>query len=146
MDLHLGYDLYTDQFYTSSMLAEELLHLGTTLTGTVMYSRKKHACSNQNKQKKRRCSHVSLPRLLCTGWVSNVNSSTMAPSSRAGPPRHQVGLSVTGVGEAQCLWLSLQGVGLSFLQKERSPSKGVPAEEQIPDRADECRDCRGDCA
>ena len=31
-----GYDLYTDRFYTSLQLATELLHIGTTLTGTVM--------------------------------------------------------------------------------------------------------------
>jgi len=35
-----GYDLYTDRFYTSPILAEELEKVGTTLTGTVMSNRK----------------------------------------------------------------------------------------------------------
>ena len=35
-----GYDLYTDRFYTSPQLATELLHIGTTLTGTVMVNKR----------------------------------------------------------------------------------------------------------
>ena len=37
---NLCHDLYTDRFYTSPLLAEELLQLGMTLTGTVMSNRK----------------------------------------------------------------------------------------------------------
>ena len=37
---NLGYDLYTDRFYTSPQLATELLRIGTTLTGTVMVNKK----------------------------------------------------------------------------------------------------------
>ena len=35
-----GYDLYTDRFYTSPLLALELEKVGTTLTGTVVSNRK----------------------------------------------------------------------------------------------------------
>ena len=35
-----GYDLYTDRFYTSPCLADELTALGITLTGTVMSNKK----------------------------------------------------------------------------------------------------------
>ena len=49
----LGYDLYTDRFYTSPMLATELLLMDTTLTGTVMCNRKNMPVAiNTNKQKK----------------------------------------------------------------------------------------------
>ena len=37
---HLGYDLYTDRYYTSPILASELLRMDTTLTGSVMCNRK----------------------------------------------------------------------------------------------------------
>lgn len=36
----LGYDLYTDHFYTSPQLALELSRMDTTLTGTAMTNRK----------------------------------------------------------------------------------------------------------
>ena len=32
----LGHDLYTDRFYTSPLLASELLYIDTTLTGSVI--------------------------------------------------------------------------------------------------------------
>lgn len=35
----MGYDLYTDRFYTSSTLAVELDAINTTLTGTAMANR-----------------------------------------------------------------------------------------------------------
>ena len=47
--------------------------------------------------------------------LAAVTSSTMAPSSRAGPPRPQVVLSVTGVGGGTAPLAVLQGVRLSFL-------------------------------
>ena len=48
-----GYDLYTDRFYTSPVLADELLQIGTTLTGTVMCNRKNMpAAVKVNKQKR----------------------------------------------------------------------------------------------
>ena len=37
---NMGYDLYTDRFYTSPQLATELLSIGTTLTGTVMVNKR----------------------------------------------------------------------------------------------------------
>jgi hypothetical protein len=48
-----GGDLYTDRFYTSPVLADELLQIGTTLTGTVMCNRKNiPAAVKVNKQKR----------------------------------------------------------------------------------------------
>ncbi len=37
---HKGYDLYTDRYYTSPILADELEKVGITLTGTVQINRK----------------------------------------------------------------------------------------------------------
>ena len=37
---NMGYDLYTDRFYTSPEVAGELLNIGTTITGTVMSNRR----------------------------------------------------------------------------------------------------------
>ena len=49
----LGYDLFTDRFYTSPMLANELLLIGTTLTGTVMTNRKNMPAATQHKKQKK---------------------------------------------------------------------------------------------
>ena len=49
----LGYDVYTDRFYTSPLLASELLHIGTTLTGTVMTNRKNMPQAVKSKKQKR---------------------------------------------------------------------------------------------
>ena len=49
----LGYDLYTDRFYTSPILAEELLHIGTTLTGTVMCNRRNMPAACKSKKQKK---------------------------------------------------------------------------------------------
>ncbi len=49
----LGYDLYTDRFYTSPMLATELLDMSTTLTGTVMCNRKNMPAATKNKKQKK---------------------------------------------------------------------------------------------
>ena len=48
---HLGHDLYTDCFYTSPMLASELLQIGTTITGTVMCNKKNLPASVKYKRK-----------------------------------------------------------------------------------------------
>ena len=37
---NMGYDLYLDRFYTSPVVASELLRIGTTVTGTVMCDKK----------------------------------------------------------------------------------------------------------
>ena len=49
----LGYDLYTDRFYTSPILAEELLSIGTTLTGTVMCNHKNMPAASKSKKQKK---------------------------------------------------------------------------------------------
>ena len=49
----LGYDLYTDRFYTSPMLASELLHIHTSLTGTVMCNRKNMPHAAKSKKQNR---------------------------------------------------------------------------------------------
>ena len=49
----LGYDLYTDRFYTSPILATELLDMSTTLTGTVMCNRKNMPAATKNKKQKK---------------------------------------------------------------------------------------------
>ena len=48
----LGYDLYTDRFYTSPLLASEVLHSGTTLIGTVMTNRKNMPQAVKSKKQK----------------------------------------------------------------------------------------------
>ena len=50
----LGYDLYTDRFYTSPTLAEELEKVGTILTGTVLSNRKGMPLAAKRKQRRRR--------------------------------------------------------------------------------------------
>ena len=50
---NLGYDLYTDSFYTSPTLATELLFIGTTLTGTVMCNRKHMPAATKVKKLKK---------------------------------------------------------------------------------------------
>ena len=49
----LGHDLYTDRFYTSPILAEELLNIQTTLTGTVMCNRKQMPAAVRSRKQKR---------------------------------------------------------------------------------------------
>ena len=49
----LGYDLYTDRFYTSPILAHELLKINTTLTGTVMCNRKDMPAAVKSKKQKK---------------------------------------------------------------------------------------------
>ena len=58
---NMGYDLYTDRFYTSPILASELLQIGTTITGTVMCNKKNLPVSVKSKKKteKRRHGHLS---------------------------------------------------------------------------------------
>ena len=50
----LGYDLYTDRFYTSPVLATELLRIGTTITGTVMCNKKNMPAATKSKSKRRK--------------------------------------------------------------------------------------------
>ena len=54
----LGYDLYTDRFYTSPLLASELLDIRTTLTGTVMTNRKNMPQATKEETEERGCRHI----------------------------------------------------------------------------------------
>ena len=48
----MGYDLYTDRFYTSPTLALELAAIKTTLTGTAMANRKDMPQALKQKRKR----------------------------------------------------------------------------------------------
>ena len=81
-----------------------------------------------------------LPRLRCTGWVSNVNSSTMAPSSRARPPCSQVVLSVTGVGGSSSVISAKRKGNLAKVCRRKNKyrteqTNAVTAEETVTNRA-----------
>ena len=68
---HQGYNLYTDRFYTSPLLAAELERVGTTLTGRVMCNRKD--MPNAVRQKRRRIrgeTHTyHKGNMLCIEWT-----------------------------------------------------------------------------
>ena len=49
----LGHDLYTDRYYTSPMLASELLQIKTTITGTLMCNKKNLPASVKSKKQKK---------------------------------------------------------------------------------------------
>ena len=67
---NLGYDLYTDRFYTSPLLAEELLQIRTTLTGTVMSNRKNMpAAVKKNKQKKGDVATYTNKKMVVMQWT-----------------------------------------------------------------------------
>ena len=69
---NLGYDLYTDRFYTSPLLAEELLQIRTTLTGTVMSNRKNMPAAVKKTSKRREMlPHTQTRRWwLCNGQIN----------------------------------------------------------------------------
>ena len=74
----LGYDLYTDRFYTSPILAEELLSIGTTLTGTVMCNRKNMpAASKFKKQKKGEVDTYRKGTLVVVQWTDKRTLTTL---------------------------------------------------------------------
>ena len=75
----LGHDLYTDRFYTSPMLAEELLHRGTTLTGTVMCNRKNMpAATKTNKQKKGDVATYRKGVMVVVQWTDKRTITTLS--------------------------------------------------------------------
>ena len=51
---NMGYDVYTDRFYTSPLLVRELCKLGITLTGTVMANRRDMPLAVRAKGKRKR--------------------------------------------------------------------------------------------
>ena len=64
---NLGYDLYTDRFYTSPALATKLLQRNKTLTGTVMRNRKEMpAAGKTKKNRERRCTHLCQGKDACS--------------------------------------------------------------------------------
>ena len=74
----LGYDLYTDRFYTSPMLATELLQMHTTLTGTVMCNRKNMpAAVKSKKQKKGDVDTYSKGPMIVMQWTDKRTLTTL---------------------------------------------------------------------
>lgn len=59
---NMGYDLYTDRFYTSPQLADELLRVGTTLTGTVMVNKRNMPAATKLSGRKPKKGNVSTYR------------------------------------------------------------------------------------
>ena len=75
---NLGYDLYTDRFYTSPMLADELLQIRTTITGTVMCNRKNMpAAVKSNKQKKGEVATYCKGQLVVVQWTDKRTLTTL---------------------------------------------------------------------
>ena len=74
----LGYDLYTDRFYTSPMLVEELLRVETTLTGTVMTNRKNMpAATKCSKQRRGDVSTYSKGKMVVMQWTDKRMLTTL---------------------------------------------------------------------
>ena len=69
-----GYDLYTDRFYTSPALAEELDKIGITLTGTLM-SNKRGLPKQIKRNKKRKGSFESYryKKMMVFSWTDKHN-------------------------------------------------------------------------
>jgi len=51
---NMGYDLYTDRFYTSPQVATDLLQIQTTITGTVMTNKRNMPAAVKQKRKQNR--------------------------------------------------------------------------------------------
>ena len=68
---NMGYDLYTDRFYTSPTLALELAAIKTTLTGTAMANRKDvpQALKQKRKRKKGDVSTYHKGNMVVTEWT-----------------------------------------------------------------------------
>ena len=75
----LGYNLYTDRFYTSRALAEELLKIKTTITGTVMTNRKNMpAACKSKKQKKGDVGTYKKGSLVVMQWTDKRTITTLS--------------------------------------------------------------------
>ena len=70
-----GYDLYTDRFYTSPCLADELTKLGITLTGTIMSNKKglPLKVKQKIKQKKGDVSSFRYDKKMVVSWTDKRN-------------------------------------------------------------------------
>ena len=74
----LGYDLYTDRFYTSPLLATELLKVNTTLTGTVMCNRKEMpAAAKGKKQRKGDVDTYAKGQMVVVQWTDKRTITTL---------------------------------------------------------------------
>ena len=75
----LGYDLYTDRYYTSPTLAEELLQIQTTLTGTVMCNKRgmPAAVKEKKKQKKGDVATYKKEKMLVVQWTDKRTLTTL---------------------------------------------------------------------
>ena len=68
---NMGYDLYTDRFYTSPTLALELAAIKTTLTGTAMANRKEmpQALKQKRKRKKGEVNTYHKGKMVVMEWT-----------------------------------------------------------------------------
>ena len=68
---NMGYDLYTDRFYTSPTLALELASINTTLTGTAMANRKDmpQAVKQKKKRKRGEVNTYQKRNMVVTEWT-----------------------------------------------------------------------------
>ena len=66
-----GYDLYTDRFYTSPILASELASVGTTMTGTVVCNRKGMPLAVRQKHRRVRGETHTYRKgsMICMEWT-----------------------------------------------------------------------------
>ena len=74
-----GYDLYTDRFYTSPLLASELLKQKVTLTGTVMVNRKDMpAAVKGRKQQKGDVDTYTKREMVVMQWTDKRTITTLS--------------------------------------------------------------------
>ena len=75
---NMGYDLYTDRFYTSPIVADEL-KINTTVTGTVMVNKKNMPAATKSKRLKPKKGDVSTYRpLVVMQWTDKRTLTTLS--------------------------------------------------------------------
>ena len=80
---NMGYDLYTDRFYTSPLLARELANLGITLTGTVMANRKDMPLAVRAMGKRKRGATKTYRKKKCLSWSGRTKEQYLHCQRRA---------------------------------------------------------------
>ena len=78
---NMGYDLYTDRFYTSPIVADELLKINTTVTGTVMVNKKNMLAATKSKRPKPKKGDVSTYHkgpLVVMQWTDKRTLTTLS--------------------------------------------------------------------
>ena len=80
---NMGYDLYTDRFYTSPLLARELANLGITLTGTVMANRKDSPWLYGQKGRGREEPPRYTANKICLSWSGRTKEQSLHCQRRA---------------------------------------------------------------